>query len=287
MANEPRGVLVRAFLDDGAVRLLLVEAAAPADHTRVVHGLGPDAARVGAECLVAAALNAAYVKGDEQLSFQLQGETPRCTVYADITAEGAIRARVSPTDLVLPAHGRLSGLLVATKSEGGRELYRGHTEVPDATIEQALSRHLDASQQVDDVLRIGVRIGDEGQVQQAGGVLLERLPAEPSRPGLDRAAFEQRYGWVRSADVSQLLTQLAFGSLGEHVVQVLEQRSLTWSCRCSADRVAAALHVVGADVLQQMIDEDHGATVTCHFCNTPYGLDEGALREIRAQVVGR
>lgn len=286
MEQEAVGVLVRAFLDEGAVRLILVEATAPAERTRVLHELGPDAARLGAECLVAAALNAAYIKDEEQLTLQLQAERPRCSVYADITAEGAVRARVSPITLQVP-DGRLNGILVAIKSDGRKELYRGHTEVVDTTVEQALATHMDASQQVNDVLRIGVKVDDDGKVLQAGGLLLERLPDEPSRPSLEPGAFEERYGWVRDADVFQLLTQLAFGSLGEQPVQLLERRALTWTCRCSVERVSGALHAVSAEMLQEMIDEDHGATVTCHFCNTPYELDEAALRQIRDQVAGR
>lgn len=270
---------MRAFVDDGAVRLILVEATGPAEQTRAIHELGPDAARISAESLVATALNAAYVKGEEQLAFHVQGQEPRCSVYTDITAEGGIRARVSPPELELPT-GRLSGLLVAIKYLGAKELYRGHTEMSDTTIEQALATHLDASNQVDDVLRIGVKIGDEGQVLQAGGLLLERLPAEPGRPSLEPEAFEERYSWVREADVFQVLTQLAFGSLGDQLIQLLERRSLQWRCRCSRERVAVALVAVGEQQLREMIEEDHGATVTCHFCNTAYELDESELRAL-------
>lgn len=274
--RPPTGTLVRAFLDEGAVRLILVEATAPAEHTRVVHGLGPDAARLGAEALVAAALNAAHIKGEEKLTLQLQGERPRCAVYADVSTEGALRARVTPADLRLD-RGRLHGVLVAIKSLGPRELYRGITEVSDSTIEQALSLHLTASAQVDDVLRIGVRQAEEGRVLQAGGLLLERLPEEPDHPSLDRESFEARYGWVREAEISHLLTQLAFGSLGDRPIQLLEHRALRWLCGCSRERIEAGLITLGAAILREMSAEDHGAEVHCNFCNQPYSFGEDEL----------
>ena len=283
MDTEPSGALVRAFLDEGAVRLLLVEATAPAARTREVHDLGPDAARIGAESLVAAALNAAYIKGDEQLAFQLSGQKPACSVYADVTAEGAIRARVAPPDLALE-DGRLRGMLVAIKSLGGKELYRGITEVPGTTIEEALGAHLDASTQVDDVLRIGIKQGADGEILQAGGLLLERMPEERGQASLEPEAFEARYGWVREADVLQVLTQLAFGTLGDRRIQVLEQRALVWRCRCSRERSETALLALGADTLQEMIAEDHGAEVSCDFCQATYAFDEAELGAIRARV---
>ena len=285
MDSETTGVLVRAFLDDGAVRLILVEATGPAERTRVVHGLGPDAARIGSESLVAAALNAAYVKGDEQLAFQVAGEQPRCEVYADVTADGAVRARVTPPDLVLE-DGRLNGVLVAIKSLGSRELYRGHTEMVHTTVEQALATHLGSSIQVDDVLRIGVKLGPDGTVVQAGGLLLERMPEERERVSLTHQEFEARYSWVRDADMMQVLTQLAFGSLGDRPLHVLEQRPLVWKCRCSKHKTLVALAAVGRDTLQAMIDEDHGAEVTCHFCNTTYVITEDELLERLGQLPG-
>ena len=78
MADLAAGVLVRALVAERAVRLLLVEARGPAEHTRRIHGLGPDAARIAAEMVVAAALSSAHIKGDEQLTLQIQGASPRC-----------------------------------------------------------------------------------------------------------------------------------------------------------------------------------------------------------------
>ncbi|MBX2796229.1 MAG: Hsp33 family molecular chaperone HslO [Myxococcales bacterium] len=283
MSEPAVGALVRALLDDGAVRLLLVEATGPAEHTRQIHGLSRDAARLGAEAVVAAALNSAHVKGGEQMSLQLQGEQPRCAVYADVTADGQLRARITPTDLRL-RKGRLDGTLLAVKSLDGRELYRGVTSVTDCSLEHALAQHLASSVQVDDVFRIGVRQDDEGRILQAGGLLLERLPApEVDAEGvsvLEPEAFWDRYGWVRDADITQLLGSLAFGSLGDVPLRVLEQRTLRWQCRCSRDRIASVLRSLGPTEIRAMIDEDGGAEVVCHFCNTAYAFDVPELQAL-------
>lgn len=283
MSKEPIGALVRALLDDGAVRLVLVEATAPARHTRKIHELSPDAARLGAEAVVAAALSAAHIKGEERLTLQLQASAPAASFYADIDAEGALRVRVSPTDLTL-SRGRITGQLLAIKSLGRQELYRGVTDVPDCTIEEALVAHLETSAQVHDVLRIGVRQDEDGEILQAGGLLVERLPEEADHPSLSPEDFETRYAWVREADIFQLLTQLAFGSLGDRPLRVLESRALVWRCQCSRHRVEAILLSLGADELLDMAEQDHGAEVRCDFCNTAYRFDEAELRALQATL---
>ncbi len=282
-----RGVTARGLLHGGAVRLLLVEARGPAEHTRRVHGLGPDAARLGAQAVVAAALNAAYVKGEEQLTLQLQGEHPRCSVYADITAEGHLRARVTPADLHLGPDGALTGVLLVIKSLGHRQLYQGATEVRGVDLERALGEHLDSSAQLDDILRIVVRQAEDGEILQAGGFLLERLPDDPGHPSLDREGFERAFDWVRHADAAELLTGLAVGSLGDDALQLLESRALEWRCRCSRERVYATLVSLGADEVRAMLDEDGHAEVVCNFCGQAHHFDAGALREVLADLSRR
>jgi len=266
----PAGVLIRALVAEGAVRVLLVEAHRPAEEARRRHGLGPEAAEVTARTMVAAALLSAYLKGEEQLTVQLQGSNPRLAVYVDQTATGDIRARTTPPNI--PVAAPLHGVLVAIKSVHDKELYRGHTEVK-GTVEQALAQHLGQSTQVDAILRVHARVDDDGQVVAASGLLLERLPDEPGQPSITVEAFDESYGELRSADPGALMTEMAFGRLQGEPLQILQTSPLTWQCRCSLERVRATLRSLGDHELQQMIDEDGGAEVTCHFCNEAYQLD--------------
>jgi molecular chaperone Hsp33 len=286
MDSAPSGVLVRALVADGAVRVLVVDARLPAEHTRRIHGLGPDAARLGAESVVAAALSSAHIKGDEQLTLQIQGSTPRCSVYADVTASGDVRVRVTPADLHLGPSGAIEGILSAVKTlsppDGAtRELYRGITAI-DGRLEEALGHHLAQSDQVDAVLRLGCQIGPDGVVRQAGGLLLERLPDEPGHPELPAERFVERYGWIAEADLAHLLTQIAFGQLGGEKLDVLESRAITWRCRCSTERIETTLAALGHAALEEMITEDHGAEVTCNFCGTVYQVSEERLLQLQS-----
>src|SRR5688500_2780396 len=129
MSDAPAGALVRALLADRAVRLVLVEARGPVQHTRELKRLGPDATRLAAETALAAGLASAFVKGEEELTVHVQGTSPTFVAYADVTAGGDVRVRVTPPDLDLPDDGTLSGLLAAIKHHGGRELYRGITAI--------------------------------------------------------------------------------------------------------------------------------------------------------------
>src|SRR5688500_13853076 len=116
MTDAPApGALVRALLADRAVRLVLVEARGPVRHVRALRGLGPGATRLAGEAAVAAGRAGAFVKGAEELTLHLKGHLPVFGTYADVTAEGDLRVRVTPPDLSLPDDGTFSGLLAAIK----------------------------------------------------------------------------------------------------------------------------------------------------------------------------
>jgi molecular chaperone Hsp33 len=272
------GVLIRALLADRAVRVLIVEAHGPAREAARRHDLSPAASQFTAEAMVAAALLSSHLKGDEQLTLQIQGSQPRLAIYVDQTADGRQRARTSPAHL--PKTGPLSGAMLAIKSVDDREVYRGITEI-EGSIERALSTHLGDSAQVDAVLRVHVACGDDGLVHSAAGLLLERLPPEADLPSISSEAFAERYSFLADADAAQLMTELAFGNLQGEALEILDSRPLVWQCRCSIERVRTSLSALGTDTLAEMIAEDGGAEVTCHFCNEVYHLDAAALEAIR------
>ena len=61
---------------------------------------------------------------------------------------------------------------------------------------------------------------------------------------------------------------------------MLEERSVSWLCDCSRERMAKALVSIGRKDLTEIIEEDHGAELTCQFCLKKYYFDERELRTL-------
>lgn len=279
--EDPPGTLLRALAGGGAVRMLACEVSGAAERTRRAHGLGVHAARLAAEGVVATVLLSAYVKGRERLTLQLDGSRPRVAFWGEVDGAGHVRARLTPPDLVPREDDRIEGMLLAMKSDGTREVYRGHTLVEDEPLEAALGRHLALSGQTAVLLRVSVEQDPSGEITLAGGAMLERLPEDPAHPSLDEAGFEARYGVLREVPAALLLAGLPSDRLLDEHLHVLERRPVVWQCRCSQEKVEATLGGLGETALREMIEEDHGAEVTCHFCNTVYQVSEARLRALR------
>lgn len=224
-------------------RFLTADVTDIAAHAVETHGLKGFAAELCTEGITAAALLSAYLDEGERLTLQIQGSTPRFALTVDVREDGGIRARLTPDRLNAPP--RLEGVMLVLKSVVGREVYRGATQLSHPNIAAMLQQHLQDSAQV----RARVRI--EG----GRGAFAELLP--------DDVATE----------LDEVLDAALRGLEGE-------RNELSWSCSCSRQRVLDMLQTLGEQTLREMIEEDHGARVSCHFCNSLVVLDEDELRAL-------
>jgi molecular chaperone Hsp33 len=275
------GWLHRGVTADGAVRFLAVEARALADRVRQHHDLGPDAARLAGEALISALLMSAWIKGEERVTLQVQGEAPRLAFICDVDATGGARARLTPSHLRSP-DGRVQGLVYAIKSTPRAEIYRGVTALTDQTMEEGLLSHLTGSDQVDAILRLDAQVDADGSLTLAGGIMLERLPWSDAQASLDDEAFTLMFQGIRTQSVDDLLTALAFGSIEGQPATLLESRALHWRCSCSQQRIEAVLAQLDGQELRDMAQVDGKAEVTCNFCNIAWTVGAPRLLELAA-----
>lgn len=281
-SDPSRGRLVRAIGLGGAVRIIAATAEAPADELRRRHELVGPAARLAVEAMLANVLLSAHIKGDERILLEVASDTPRFTYSGEVSANGDVRARFSPA--LLPPYERLDGRLVAIKWDAHKEVYRGVAPLEHAGFEAALQDFQLRSQQTEGLVRLGCGFGPDGELQYAVGMLVEYLPDEGDGGGPpDLSAF-------RDASLADLFAGLR-GPLDGPAVPILSDlaavlsvQPLTYRCRCSRQRVERTLLALGAPELKSLLEEQGGAEVTCHFCNTRYELAGAELQALIDQA---
>ena len=62
--------------------------------------------------------------------------------------------------------------------------------------------------------------------------------------------------------------------------EILSTREPRYACNCSRERIEQVLVALGARELEEMIREQHGAQVDCHFCNKRYSFQEEELKAL-------
>lgn len=278
MTSDPRrpkgmsGRILYALVLERRVRVVVVEMTGPAEELRRRHNLGPAAARLASEGLVAAALLSSQIKGEERHSVNLYGEEPRFELMVDLWGDGRLRARFQPGEIEEVS--RFRGILAVLKFLGSEELYRGVAEVVDEPIDAALQRYFQTSVQIQNRIRVQAATNAEGRVVFAAGLLIEPLP------GVDLSALHTSLDPAMEQDFRALITGVAFGQLAGEPMELLEAVDYWYVCQCSQERVESMLRALGLEELRTMLAEDHGAEVTCNFCNERYHLNANQLEAL-------
>ena len=136
-----------------------------------------------------------------------------------------------------------------------------------------------SSNQIDHVLRIAVEM-DGGVVRHAAGWLAEKLPGPSGWTALDEARSIATLEVLRDANMAEVFAALDAQSLMEEPLEVLHIHPVQWQCTCSRERVRDMLVGLGEAAVRQLLVEDKGAEVTCHFCNAIQHFDEADLAAI-------
>lgn len=245
------------------------------------HNLQGNAARLGAEGLVAASLLSAHIKGEERLTLLVDGtptgqSEPRFRLRAEVDGDGSIRARFEPSQL--PDFQSFDAVFSVLKAVGPREIYRGHAGAQQEDFSAALQRYFTTSDQVDGRVRILAEVDENGRLYFAAGMLVERLP------GMEEEEFSALFDPAMSQDFQSLMTAFAFGQVAGQAVEVLDWRDYRYRCTCSRSRVEAVLRAMGSAEIRSLKEEMGYAEVTCHFCNNRYVLDADALELLAAEL---
>jgi len=280
-------VLARALACGGTVRALAAVTTGLVEEARGRHGTAPTATAALGRALTGALLLAATIKRDERLSLEFSGDGPLRGVLADATPDGDARGFVlRPATHLPPRRGKLDvggalghGLLCVMRVPlAAGSLYRSVVPLASGEIGADLASYLLVSEQTRAAVGVGVFVDTDGRVAAAGGYLVQALPGA-SDDALDAVAARVE----RVATPSELvrdglgpvdmLQALVGGDLS-----ILEERQVRFRCRCSRERVAAAILAMGRTEIESVLETDRQAQVTCEFCAARYVVEESELR---------
>ena len=285
--------LLHISLLEGQARAILTESTAMVHRAKEVHGLSRIATAALGRTLTATAMMGSMLKGaNESVTAQIKGGGPIGTVLAVSGADCSVKGYVDNPGIDLPRTGTKlpvgaavgkDGRLTVIKDLRLREPYVGQVNLVSGEIAEDFAMYFTASEQTPSLVSLGVLVSDE-RVEAAGGLIVQLMPgaSEAAIRSIEASAgmFMDISGTMKEyhldGAVNQLLLHLQPG--------VLERREIRYACDCSRERVERALIALGPDELQDMIREQHGAQVDCHFCNKRYSFSEDDLTALLASA---
>lgn len=285
--------LIQCVAAQGMFRVTLIEGTLLVSEAKRIHGLSRVAtAALGRQLMMTAIMASDLKHEDDKVSTILNGDGPVgsmiCTGNAALEVKGSVTngaSELPPTpESKLDVGGFVghTGKLTVVSDMGLKEPYVGVSNIVSGEIAVDFAQYFAASLQRPVLIYLGVRVNAEsGAVLSAGGVFAEPMPGCPDEL-LDR--LQQK-----SAEIATLSKQLDAGEtaqaflervFGEFEIEIVSEREPVYRCDCSRERIERALLATGVEELRDMMEQDHGAGVTCRFCDKIYTFTEEDLREL-------
>lgn len=284
--------LVRAITADGMVKATAVTTRELTERARQIHKTLPVVTAALGRTLAAASMMGNALKSEgASLSIQVRGGGPVGAIVAISDSEGNVRgyAEHPQVDLPLRSDGKLDvgaavgcdGTLTVIKDLHMKEPYIGSVQLLGGEIAEDIAQYFVESEQIPTACALGVLVGRDQSVRCAGGYLIQLLPGA----GEDIISKVEA-GVYAAGAVTKLLTAnddpeaMLRTVLSDFELEVLETAPVAYHCTCSRNRVERALLSLGAEELQQLIDEQGQAELTCQFCDQVHRFSGEDLRRI-------
>lgn len=238
------------------------------------------------EMLVASSLLTATMKFDGTITVQIQGDgalklavvngNDQQQFRALARVEGEIADNATLTEMIG------NGVLVISIIPNEGERYQGVISLDKPTIGECLEDYFARSEQL--ATQLTIRVGEYEGKAVAGGLLLQIVPDGTGSP----EDFEHLATLTETVKAEEMFgltaEELLFRLYHEEQVELYPAQSTEFKCGCSRERSGAAILLLPAEEIAEMLAEKQGVIdMQCECCGTQYFFDQNAIDELKIE----
>jgi molecular chaperone Hsp33 len=233
---------------------------------------------------------ASQLKDDEVVSLYFKGDGPIEKVFAEASYEGAVRGYTSHPQFEIPnaqfqiGHAIGQGLLTVVRTHPKRDsAQKGTVEIQTGEIGDDIAYYLQQSQQIRSAIAVGVKMNERGEIEAAGGILIELLPAANAHIEIIvedqfKHAGSISEGMARGETAEQILDRYLSGF---HRHELEHPYSVSYTCKCSRERLLDAMELFSKEDLDDMLAKKVPVMARCEFCGRQYSLELAEISDIK------
>ncbi|MEN3027087.1 MAG: Hsp33 family molecular chaperone HslO [Chlorobiota bacterium] len=290
-----RDRVIRALTVDGTFRGVVVKNTVVAQTAQSRHGLEPVGARLLAQALASASLLASFLKGEERIIVEAEGDGPVAAVAAEALqvgeARGYVRYAAEQSDgLPLAAHpyplGHHGLFRVVRILYNHVEPVVSVVELQQGDIAANLGYYFEQSEQIPTAVRFDVAFTPDGRISASAGLLVQTMPGAAAQDILTVERHLQ--------ELPPLAELLAAGVAPEEILSrvlpatfmVLNNTPIDFFCRCSLERFKELLATLTYEEVSEMqrLGQDE---LVCQYCGERYQLRESDFAEVLQRIRAR
>lgn len=289
--------LVKALAYEGFVRAYAVNATETVGEAQERHDTWNTSSAALGRTMIGAVMLGAMLKGEDKMTVKIEGNGPAGAIVVDSNGKGEVKGYIKNPHISLPLNeiGKIDvrgavgteGMFTVTKDLGLKEPFSGQTPIVSGEIGEDFTYYLAVSEQIPSAVGVSVLVDTDDSIKTAGGFMIQIMP------GASDEIIDQIE--MRLKETARISTLLDEGQTPEEILQnllatddveFLETMPVQFKCDCSKEKFASAIITLGAEQIQELIDQDHGAEAVCAFCNNKYKYSEADLYELKQEILG-
>lgn len=280
--------LQKAYCMNQTMRIYAAITTDMVKHAQEIFNMWPSSIDAFGRLLTISSIMSATYKSGETLNIFVKGDGPigKMTVEAK---DCKVRGYVSNPGVFLQNNdGSINikkavgyGEIEVVKDLHMRDIFSSSSEIIEGDIANDFTYYFAKSEQIPSSVGLGVSFDtNTNKVISAGGFLIQVMPGckdeyitklENKLKNLKPTTEMIKEGYT-PIDIINEITD------GDY--ELLETKELKYECSCSKDRFKKGLKSLGKVELENILNEDKKAEITCNFCNKKYVFDENDLKEI-------
>ncbi len=281
--------ILRATAANNYIRVFVADTTAMVEKARSMHEASPVAIAALGRTLTATSIMGIMLKGDNhKITVKINGGGPLGPIVAVGNSEGNVKGYVAnpvvestflgPNKLNVGAAVGIDGEIVVIKDIGLKKPYSGTYPLESGEIAEDFAAYFLYSEQQPSAVGLGVLVDVDYSIKAAGGYIIQVLP------DIDENILFILESRLRELESISTLLSRDMGAeaileyiIGDMDYKLLDTYEVDFVCDCHEERLENALISIGRADLTEIIEEDGGAEMVCHFCNKKYYFDKDRL----------
>lgn len=280
--------LLRGLARNGNIRVLMISSKDLVQEAKDIHDLYPTVSAAVGRTMNASLMMAHMLKEEgEKIIVEIRGNGPLSFLLVNADNKGHVRASVSNPHIhqIKEENGKLDvggiigeGTLKVIRERDGVAVYNSFVPLQSGEIGDDFAYYFAQSEQIPSVVSLGVLVNQEMDIIASGGLIIQVLPSATEEDIIAMETLVSSLKPMTSYLQDMTITDL-FGKLfpdGE----LLETKDIHYHCGCNRDQMHKVLTTLGIQDIKELIEQDQGATLECHYCHKKYVFTEEDLLKI-------
>jgi molecular chaperone Hsp33 len=280
--------LIKGISKDGHFKISVVKTSELVKEAQQRHELSLLNTVILGRALTATMLMASELKGEERIRLRMEGNGPIGFLVAEANSLGEVRGYVGNPAAELDysdsstsfGEGLGLGLLTFSKTLYNEAEPRTSTiQLIKGDVTSDIAHYLTQSEQIDSALILDVGMDDNGEVTEAGGLLIQKLPDAPDGQ-IDMlqerlSSFPPVHKFFEDGQYIDAVMEKVMSPIK---VKELSRQLVDFFCRCNKDRFLNALSMLNYDDLREMKGESQ--EIVCQYCNNKENISKEEIAEL-------